>query len=210
MSRKKMTTVVGVIKFGYSKEPHDLASVVTACVKKISWSGRFDTRYVKCRTFRVLEVVCRKGVASVAFEVQARPGLVSTVRLGSAAVTAVWEACNYRFGEGDEDGLSLLPLENAEIRSGEGSISDLSADKLLNEMMGAAERFNHVLFGWLECDLFYRYVPCIGMDEQQVLAKMPKAVRRRYLEAKAKLFRWMRPKREPGAGGSETGMEGQS
>ena len=132
------------------------------------------------------------------------------VPLGSAAVTAVWQACNYRFGPGDEAGLSLLPLEEAEVRIGGGSMSDLSADKFLDQMMQAAERFNHVLFGWLECDLFHRYVPCIGTDEQHVLARMPEGVRSRYLQAKANLFRWMKPKPQPGAGPSESGREGPS
>jgi hypothetical protein len=86
----------------------------------------------------------------------------------------------------------LLPLEEAEVRIGGGSMSDLSADKFLDQMMQAAERFNHVLFGWLECDLFHRYVPCIGTDEQHVLARMPEGVRSRYLQAKARLFRWLR------------------
>ncbi len=204
MSRKKWTDIVGVIKFRYDKEPLDLAAVVTGCVQEISWSGIFSTSYVKCRRFKVLEVALGDGVASVVFEVGARPSRYAGFPLGSAAVTAVWQACNYRFGAGAEGGLSLLPLEDAEIRTGAGNMNDLSADKLLDEMMKAAERLDHVSFGWLESDLFHRYVACIGTDEQHILARMPEGVRSRYLQAKARLFRWMKP--APG----ESTTEGQA
>jgi hypothetical protein len=54
-------------------------------------------------------------------------------------------------------------------------------------MMVAAERFNQVLFGWLEADLFHRYVVRID-SEAEVLARMPEAIRRRYRRQRRSCF----------------------
>jgi hypothetical protein len=127
--------IVGVIKFRSNKEPHDLAGVVTGCVQQISWSGKFDTTYARLHNFKVLAVEWQEGVASVVFEVRARPGRIAAVPVGSAAVTAVWEACNYRFGAGDEGGFSLLPPEDAEIRRGGTAVCGNGGGPLL--LLGA-------------------------------------------------------------------------
>jgi hypothetical protein len=196
MTRKNMTQIEGTVRFRYSKEPDDLAAVVRDCVWLVSCGDELVIPHVRLRDFKVLAVETHDGVASVLFEANARLGWSAAVPLGGAAVTAIWEACNYRFGNGELNGVSLLPLEMAGVRTGGGSVGDLSTDKLLDDMMAAAERFNQVRFGWLETDLFHRYVSSIRTEEE-VLAKMPEPVRRRYLDNRATLFRWMKPKQEP-------------
>ena len=69
MSRQRKTMdVVGVIRFGYRKKPDDLASVVEGCVRQWSMGDEYRTEYVVLRNVRVVEVVCRRGVASIVFK----------------------------------------------------------------------------------------------------------------------------------------------
>jgi hypothetical protein len=109
--------IVGVIKFGYRKKPDDLASVVEGCVRQWSMGDEYRTEYVVLRNVRVVEVVCRRRVASVVFTARAYRDGRDAVSLGNAAVSAVWEACHSDYCEGDEDGLYLLELEDTELRT---------------------------------------------------------------------------------------------
>jgi hypothetical protein len=121
MSRQRKTLdVVGVIRFSYRKKPDDLASVVENCVLQWSMGDLYITEYVVLRNVRVVEVVCRKGVASVVFKARACRDGRDAVSLGNAAVTAVWEACHadyYEPDEPDQFGLHLLELEDTELRT---------------------------------------------------------------------------------------------
>ena len=69
MSRERKTIdVVGVVRFGYRQKPDDLAPVVEGCVSRWSMGGVYITACVRRRNVRVIDVVCRKGVAPVVFQ----------------------------------------------------------------------------------------------------------------------------------------------
>src|ERR1043165_6635410 len=115
--QRKTIYVVGVIKFGYRKRPDNLASVVEGRVRQWSMGGEYATEIVRLRNVRVVEVVYRKGAASVVFKARAYQDGRDAVSLGNAAVAAVWEACHADYYEADEDGLCLLSLEDTELRT---------------------------------------------------------------------------------------------
>jgi hypothetical protein len=121
MSRERKTIdVVGVVRFGYRKKPDDLASVVENCVSQWSVGGVYESEGVRLRNVRVIKVVCRKGVASVVFQARAYRDGRDNVSLGEGAVFGVWEACRYDYyepGNPDENGLSLLELEDTELQT---------------------------------------------------------------------------------------------
>ena len=118
MSRERKTIdVVGVVRFGYRKKPDDLASVVEGCVRQWSMGDEYRTEYVVLRNVRVVEVVCRRRVASVVFKARAYRDGRDAISLGNAAVFGVWEACHADYWEGDEDGLCLLEVDDTELRT---------------------------------------------------------------------------------------------
>jgi hypothetical protein len=83
MTRERKTLdVVGVIKFAYLKKPDDLASIVEGCVRQWSMGDLYITEYVVLRNVRVVEVACRKGVASVVFKARAYRGVTDAVGEG--------------------------------------------------------------------------------------------------------------------------------
>jgi hypothetical protein len=141
--------------------------------------------------------------------------VAETMRACSEALQKLLERCM--------DGEELAPTLGEKVmsepneehtgriqRSLKQSYDQMSEDENLNEMMVVAKRLNHVRFGWLQTTLFYRYVPNqITADEPEILAKMPADVRRRYLEAKAKAFRWMKPNQGSDAGPGESKTESQ-
>jgi hypothetical protein len=117
---RKTIDVVGVIRFSYRKKPDDLASVVENCVSQWSMNGVYDSEGVRIRNVRVIEVVCRRGIASVVFKARAYRDGKDDVSLGKAAVFCVWEACHsdyYDPVDPEIDGLYLLELEDTELRS---------------------------------------------------------------------------------------------
>ena len=121
MTRERKTIdVVGVVRFGYRKKPDDLALVVEGCVRHWSKGGVYKSEGVRLRNVRVIEVVCRKGVASVVFKARAYRGRRDAIVLRNAAVFGVWEACHsnfYEFDEPNEFGLHLLDLDDPELRT---------------------------------------------------------------------------------------------
>jgi hypothetical protein len=64
---RKTLDVVGVVRFGYRQKPDDLAPVVEGRVSRWSMGGVDMTACVRLRNVRVIDVVCRKGVAPVVF-----------------------------------------------------------------------------------------------------------------------------------------------
>jgi hypothetical protein len=121
MTRERKTIdVVGVIRFGYRKRPDDLASIVEGCVSEWSLGGVYESWGVRLRNVKVIEVVCRSGVASVVFKARAYRGGRDAVFLRNAAVFGVWEACHSDFYESEEPnefGLHMLELDDPELRT---------------------------------------------------------------------------------------------
>ena len=119
-TERKTIDVVGVIRFGYRKKPDDLASVVEGCVSQWSMGGVYESSGVRLRNVKVIEVVCRSGVASVVFQAGAYRDGRDAVFLRNAAVFGVWEACHFDFYEPDapdQFGLHLLELDDPELRT---------------------------------------------------------------------------------------------
>ena len=105
--------VTGAVYFGvHSKEP-DPASVLKECVDELSAGGLYWNGYVEIRRLKVTSVKVKKGVAQVDFECLAKLRS-NEMPVESAVKLAVWEACNYRFGDEEQDGLALLPLRYPE------------------------------------------------------------------------------------------------
>jgi hypothetical protein len=121
MTRERKTIdVVGVIRFSYRKKPDDLASFVEGCVRQWSMAGEYESEGVRLRNVRVIEVVCRKGIASVVFKARDYRDGRDAVTVGHAAVFGVWEACHsdyYDPVDPEVEGLCLLELEDTELRS---------------------------------------------------------------------------------------------
>src|SRR5262249_46340522 len=78
---------------------------------------RYSTESVALRNVKVVEVHCRKGVASVHFKARVYRDGRDATSIGNHALTAVWAACHSRYAEPDGDGLTLLDLEDTELRT---------------------------------------------------------------------------------------------